>query len=396
MRAPRFVSIFSGCGGFDLGFVQAGFDPVHAFDHWPAATSNFERNIGGKCSVADLRSGSLSLDEDCDVLLSGAPCQGFSTAGKRDVLDPRNQLLGAGVSIALQIKPKVVVLENVPGVTFGDHHHYWKQAKQRLSSAGYEVEELCMNASSFGVAQARKRIILVAIRGRFKKLTLPKPSPILNLANALAGVDRSENHNPRFLEKNSRDGMIAAHIRPGQKLCDVRSGPTAVHSWNVPEVFGATTINERDFLQALSVLRRRSRVRSFGDADPVSLETLHAELGRGVERIARSLEKKEYIRRSGDMVDLKRTFNGKYRRLVLEELSPTVHTKFGDANYFLHPVEHRGLTVREAARIQGFPDTYKFEGALRDQFKMIGNAVPPPLGRGIGQAIMNAAFKGRA
>ena len=87
----------------------------------------------------------------------------------------------------------------------------------------------------------------------------------------------------------------------------------------------------------------------------------------------------DYLRKIGQRVDLSHTVNGKYRRLDWEHLAPAVDTRFGEPRYYLHPEEHRGLSEREAARIQGFPDDFEFSGSRAAQFRMVGNAVPPPL-----------------
>ncbi len=393
MTSPKFVSLFSGCGGFDLGFAQAGFEPVAAYDFWPAAVENYRRNIGGHTEVRDLSAKKLVLDGTCDVLLSGSPCQGFSTVGRRDLDDPRNRLLGAAVSAAQQLKPKAVVIENVPGVRFGAHKSYWITAIRGLEALGYAVQEVSLQADEFGIPQARTRVMLIATKGRIAPTLHFESRPKLMLGDALNDIKTAHNHNPRILSADSSDGKISRRIAVGQKLCDVRGGASSIHTWSVPEVFGATSAQERLVLEKILVLRRRNRVRSFGDADPVAIALIANELSmqeRVAESIVRTLEEKLYVRRPDGLVDLKRTFNGKYRRLDSASPSPTVHTQFGEPKYFLHPAEHRGYTVREAARIQSFPDNYVFSGSVRDQYKMIGNAVPPPLGFAVAMSLRNA------
>src|SRR5690554_4238534 len=116
MSSPKFVSLFSGCGGLDLGFINAGFLPVAAYDIWPVAVENYSKNIGDHIHTWDLSQGNLPSPVECDVLLAGSPCQGFSTIGKRQLDDPRNHLLHTAVAIALQLRPKVVIFENVTGI----------------------------------------------------------------------------------------------------------------------------------------------------------------------------------------------------------------------------------------------------------------------------------------
>jgi DNA (cytosine-5)-methyltransferase 1 len=200
------------------------------------------------------------------------------------------------------------------------------------------------------------------------------------LREALSGLNGAKNHDPVMLNDSTRLGMIARRILPGQKLCNVRGGEKSIHTWEIPEVFGNTTLLERTLLTEILRLRRRHRKRKNGDADPISPALLRLGGRLVTQRMISSLVSKGYLRRTGALLDLTHTFNGKYRRLDIEEPSFTVDTRFGDPRYFLHPQEHRGLTVREAARIQGFPDEFVFSGKARTDFRLIGNAVPPPMG----------------
>jgi DNA (cytosine-5)-methyltransferase 1 len=190
-----------------------------------------------------------------------------------------------------------------------------------------------------------------------------------------------------MLDPNSEMGRIAQRIRPGQKLCNVRGGPRAIHTWDIPEVFGRTTKGEKKLLEALLHLRRRYRVRATGDADPVSATVLARELQEPVGELLAHLETKGFVRKINGKFDLTHTFNGKFRRLEWDAPAYTVDTRFGNPRYFLHPAKNRGFSVREAARIQGFPDSFVFTGPLAAQYRMIGNAVSPPTARVLAQAI---------
>jgi DNA (cytosine-5)-methyltransferase 1 len=203
----------------------------------------------------------------------------------------------------------------------------------------------------------------------------------------LLGIEGVANHDMVYLDRSSVGYKIAEKLKAGQKLSNVRSGPRAVHTWEIPEVFGSTTRKEREVLEEVLRLRRRNRIRDFGDADPVETKLLKKLFGSS---LIASLEAKSYLKRVGDSHDLVGTFNGKYRRLHLDEPSYTVDTRFGDPRYFLHPTENRGFTVREAARIQGFPDGFVFNGSKSEQFRMIGNAVPPPMATNFAQFLRSA------
>ena len=204
----------------------------------------------------------------------------------------------------------------------------------------------------------------------------------LVLKDILGVSEHISNHEPKLLDEQSKDFRIALKIAPGQKLTNSRGGPNAVHTWHIPEVFGRSTKLEKKVLENVLKLRRRVRRREFGDADPVSTKLLASQFG---SEVLSSLVTKRFLRQSGKYHELTHTFNGKYRRLAEDLPCRTVDTRFGDPKLFLHPFEHRGFTVREAARIQGFPDEMVFYGALAQQFRMIGNAVPPPVGKYMAQ-----------
>ena len=146
-------------------------------------------------------------------------------------------------------------------------------------------------------------------------------------------------------------------------------------------------------LTTVGKLRRRERVRSFGDGDPVPLDRISRELGRPVNNEVERLVAAGYLRWAANGVELKQTYNGRYRRLMWDATAPTVNTKFGRMDLFLHPSEHRGMTPREAARIQGFPDAFRFTGSAKDKFMQIGNAVPPPMAAGLAEFVREALLK---
>jgi len=238
---------------------------------------------------------------------------------------------------------------------------------------------MVLQAADLGMAQLRRRAFLMAWRTGREVRFLRPGLRAGRLVDALHGVASAANHEPRLLPPGSAERRIAVRVRPGQKLCNVRGGPNAVPTWSIPEVFGEVTPEEITVLEMLRRLRRQARARDFGDADPVSPARLETALGAPFKRLVASLAAKGYVRRTDDHLDLAQTFNGKFRRLSWDDPSHTVDTRFGAPRYFLHPDEHRGFTVREAARIQGFPDDYIFHGDERSQFRLIGNAVPPPL-----------------
>ena len=371
-----YVSLFSGCGGFDLGFDRAGYKSRLSIDNNQYALNVLAKNTKNPVANIDLAHSIPVIDAPVDVLLAGSPCQGFSTAGLRAIDDPRNELLLTVSAVASKLRPKVVVAENVLGAISGEHGKYWESLTCRLRAQGFQTTMLKLDCANHGVAQHRKRVVLIAWMGTDTIQLSLENKALVPLAEVLAGVVGLANHDPQQVPHDSNEFFIAEKIGQGQKLTNSRGGEHSVHTWQIPEVFGRTTKAERDVLEEIVKIRRQERRRDFGDADPVLARTLYAQFGK--ELVAR-LANKGYLRRQGLYLDLTHTFNGKYRRQKWDAPSRTVDTRFGDYRLFLHPDEQRGFSVREAARVQGFDDAFVFEGPRIEQFKMVGNAVPPPI-----------------
>jgi DNA (cytosine-5)-methyltransferase 1 len=374
---PLIASLFSGCGGLDKGFETMGFQPIGAYDIDPRAVEVYNTNLKPVARVLDLSLRDPAMERP-DVLLAGSPCQGFSTSGKRLVADPRNDLLSRAGSVAVALLPRVFVLENVPAALSGRHRTRWRLVEDMLRWNGYNVRRFLADGQESGLAQLRRRLFLVAWLGSDCIRIEPPPVRPVSLTHALAEVEGVPDHDPIPLQATSKNGKVAARIAPGRKLSNVRAGPSSVHTLHVPEVYGAVGRRETEVLDTVLLLRRRDRRRRFGDADPVLPSTIDRYLGRDCSAdIGALLE--GYLRRIAFYVDLTHTYNGKFHRLSWNRPSPTVDTHFGDPALFLHPDENRGFTPREAARIQGFGDSFRFGGTRRSRFRMIGNAVPPPM-----------------
>lgn len=378
---PNFVSLFSGCGGFDIGFAQSGFQGLWACDIDPDAVMNFKANVHQSVSQVDLVNG---IPNDIkfprvDVVIAGPPCQGFSTAGKRKVDDVRNHLLPLAGLLAIRFSPKVVVVENVPGVLAGEHAKYFHELSDTMKEAGYQTKIIKCQTAELGMPQLRRRVLFFAWKTNNEGNFNFDAKPYQALKAALKGVENQKNHEPVILKEKSKDWTISRRILPGQKLSNVRGGGNAVATWSIPEVFGSVSEREKTVLELLRRLRRQDRSRNVGDADPVSHSRLENALGAQYHKIIESLKDKKYVKQTNGGIDLIGTFNGKYRRLTWDKPSLTVDTRFGSPKYFLHPEEDRGFSAREAARIQGFPDSFVFCGGKAAQFRLIGNAVPPPL-----------------
>ena len=269
-RRKSFISLFSGCGGLDCGFVQAGFRPIAAFDQDPFAVKSYNLNLGAHATQFDLRKWpelrNLS-SEKADVLVAGPPCQGFSPPGTRNPMDDRNKLLLVPIRLGTALGIPLIVVENVPGLLMDRYVHLRHRLEALLTKGGYRWQFLNFSAAEVGLPQLRKRVVLVASLGTVDLRARRSVGPGAPgcLGEALTMNKPLGNHVPKLLDPKGRYGMIARHIGEGQKLCNVSSGPSAVHTWQIPEVFGPVTRTEAQFLDLMIRLRRRNRRRDNGE-----------------------------------------------------------------------------------------------------------------------------------
>jgi DNA (cytosine-5)-methyltransferase 1 len=376
-----FLSLFCGAGGLDYGFHGRSFRCKGAFDSSKLAVDVYNKNYGSCAQVFDLSQpfNDLQSTDKVDVVIAGPPCQGFSNAGKREFNDPRNTLLFRAGYIAVGLQAKAIVIENVKGVVSRDLRRHWDDLVGMLLENDYCVTQQLVNASDLGIPQNRLRMLLIAFK-RPTQLTLefPRNANKTPLSHVLDNVPSDEDHQPSYLTPGTKEYLISNRIGHGQKLCNVRGGSRSVATWEIPDAFGPVTNRERVFLETVRTLRRKIRIRPGGDADPVSLVVLQSAFGSSTERVIEILVRKGFLRRvSEGHVDLSHTFNGKFRRLDPALPSHTVDTRFISPRYFLHPYEQRGFTIREAARIQSFPDDFSLLGSRMSRCKLIGDAVPP-------------------
>ena len=324
VKKPKLVSMFSGCGGLDLGFIQAGYEILWANDVDANACKTYRRNIGGIVE-GDVTNLPIPKIEDVDVLSSGFPCQPFSTAGSRlGVKDPRGKLYENTIEFIKKLSPKTVVIENVRGIlsTKVDDKKLIDVLKENLKELGYFVEHRLMNFSHFGVPQKRIRVVVIAAKDReFMRYAFPEitTNKDLTLKNTLRGIQENHANQNEIMKLNPQALHYGAMIPPGG-------------SWkSIP----------------YEVLPERWK------------------------KIRDNMAKYHYP--------------NFYRRYAEHEISGTVTAAFKPENAGVwHPKKSRILTVREIARIQTFPDTFVFEGMnIKSKYQQIGNAVPPLLAKQI-------------
>jgi DNA (cytosine-5)-methyltransferase 1 len=174
----KVVSLFSGVGGFDLGFIRAGHDVIWANDIWKDATETYKMNIGNHVLCADLKDIPSDRIPDCDIVIGGFPCQGFSVANtKRHTGDERNKLYLEFVRVVKDKAPKYFVAENVKGILSIEKGEVFKMIIKDFSEIGYNVQYATLNAANYGVPQSRERVIIIGIREDLPNTINFPPSP---------------------------------------------------------------------------------------------------------------------------------------------------------------------------------------------------------------------------
>jgi DNA (cytosine-5)-methyltransferase 1 len=429
MTKHSVVSVFSGCGGLDLGFLEAGFELTYACDIDPAAVACYRSNLDDRAMCLDATSEAFHSDirniGECDIVIGGFPCQGFSKAGPKQKGDSRNTLYVEMRRVVEELNPKVFIAENVDGMSQNFGGAYLKQITADFSSLGYEVEHRVIDSVAYGVPQHRRRIIFVGTNG--VDFHWPEPT---HTAPSRNGEFRIGNQGPSLFDdapqavaraRTIRDAIgnlpapgkeipdhvlidswprkyehVFSHIGPGQKLCNVRHSDTSVYTWQIPEVFGNTTARERCVLETISKNRRHKRYGAIPNGNPLPVAEIESLSGlAGIRPEIGTLLEKGYLKEIEGKHDLKGAMfcSGLFKRPRWDEPSPTVLTNFYNPRYFLHPEKNRPFTLRECARLQSFPDDFLFldgEGAvdLISGYRLVGNAVPPLVSRAFADSVM--------
>jgi DNA (cytosine-5)-methyltransferase 1 len=399
------ASLFCGAGGLDSGFVQQGWNIGIASDVSPAARDTYHSNFGiypDSKGVENLSSADLS---GADVILAGPPCQGFSNLGRRDPADPRNSLIVVAAELIAAARPSAFLIENVPGIRWLAGGKYAELTAETLTKAGLDVATIEIDCARLGLAQRRRRILFVGGRGstgrtvvelvrRLAATTAPRVTvaDVLLPTPPLGAISNHEYPSYRAEWYN----CIIDKLKPGQKLCDTRLGASALHSWDVPEVFGVVSAFERQILETVAQLRRRVRRHEWahlGDGRPIAASDLASSLAVAESALAASVERlldRGYLQSKNGLLDLSRRFNGRFRRLPLDGHAPAVMRDFGSPRTIVHPTEPRGLTVRECARLQGFRDDFVFRGSRPEQYQLVANAFPPTLAANLAMGFRDA------
>lgn len=337
-RKLRTLSVFSGCGGLDLGFEQSGgFEVAAACEFWKPAAGTYRLNrpgtalIEGDLTKEETRQAIYACfnDDPCEVIIGGPPCQSNSVAGNRDVNDPRGRLHEDYIEVVRRLMPLVAVMENVPGILSMNRPdgvpvmNWIANAFRRL---GYAVGYRRLNAADFGAPQARERVFIFA----WRRGSIPR--------------------------------LAATHDRRGRGgLPRWRTFRDAVEG--LPDT-------PRDFARFPESRLRYLKMLKAGQNWNHLPEHLKAEA-------------------MGGLLDRDGGRTACFRRLAWDKPSPTLTcSPLQKMTTLCHPDEDRPLSVQEYRRIQQFPDGYEMLGSVADQYAQLGNAVPVGLARAVAAAVM--------
>jgi DNA (cytosine-5)-methyltransferase 1 len=375
MTRPIGIDLFAGVGGLSLGFEQAGFDVVAAVEidpvHAAAHAYNFPNCAVVPRSVTDLtgaeirRAAGIGL-RPVDVVFGGAPCQGFSLIGRRAMDDPRNSLVKDFVRIVSELDADYFVFENVKGLTVGKHRRFLDEIILEFGRIGYDVLEdwKVLNACNYGVPQDRQRLFLLGAKKGLKLPEYPaqttsRPGSIGNLPTAPTCADALEDlPDAERFERLLFTDEVKTKIRAGA------SGYSKLMRCDSPEgwAFGYKRKWDAGLLTS-------------------SMRSGHTEVSR--ERFART--------KPGEVEPVSRFF-----KLPPDGVSNTLRAGTDSARGAftsprpIHYKWNRCVTVREMARLHGFPDWFRFHGTKWHGARQIGNSVPPPLARAVASQIMSA------
>lgn len=346
---PVVIDLFAGAGGFSLAAVQAGCSIAIAIENDPYAVKTYKSNVLALDPAKNAKVLNQSILEynpelvrtellgqvECDILLGGPPCQGFSTHRilNAGVNDPRNQLVLAYFSFVKAFRPRVFLMENVPGILWERHKEFLETFYDEGTKAGYHVfKPVVIDARDFGVPQRRKRVFILGVRDPDDARDFTWPPKATHAA----------------------PGKVKAGQKPWVSCSDVFRPAAIDDENNIHMNHGVELVN------------------AFRKTPP-----------NGGSR-----------KDSGRVLPCHEKHNGHkdvYGRINPAEPAPTMTTACINPSKgrFVHPTEHHGITLRQAARIQTFPDNFIFTGGLTAAGRQIGNAVPVELGRCLIEYIKN-------
>jgi DNA (cytosine-5)-methyltransferase 1 len=333
----KFIDLFSGAGGLSCGLEYAGHKCLLAVDFDQDAINTFQHNhqnaetyCGDISKLTKSKMNKLIGDQTVDLIAGGPPCQGFSTAGKGNPLDERNSLFMQFVRIVKLLKPNYVLIENVTGMVAKKNKKHLEKIFKIFQNLGYNIDIKVISSELYGVPEKRRRTFIQGSKINHK-LSFPKELPSLPVTVGEA-----------FKDLKTKEGDILNH-----------------------------DLSEAKITKSID-LRRIKRIPE----------------GKGIryKKDERAyLTKSLYLGVDWDHVPENRLRQTRYQRLDSNQPSPTIMTH---KQSYYHPFENRFLTIREAAKIQSFPNDFFFKGSSVSKWRQIGNAVPPLLAFHLGKELI--------
>lgn len=344
---PTVIDLFAGVGGLSLGFEQAGFHIVLANEYDDEIAAAYRKNhrktkmVVGDITALNLEDTFGAFAGKIDVIIGGPPCQGFSQKGQRKTIhDERNFLFKYYVKVVELVRPKYFVMENVPNLLTAEKGYFQKEIVDLFNEMGYSLNAGILNAADYGVPQNRRRAVIIGKRDG-EALALPtKTEERVTIWDAIGDL---------------------AYLESGE-------GQEEQQYVNLPASDYAKSLRGD-----MCVLHNH-------------VATKHSKLA--LERLAlippncgKEVLPNEHLTKS--------IYSGTWSRMIKDDISVTITTRFDtpSSGRFTHPYLNRAITVREAARIQSFPDSFVFTGTKSSQMKQVGNAVPPRLANAIATVI---------
>lgn len=348
--ALKVLDLFSGAGGLSRGFMDAGYEVVLGVDFDDAALRTFKENHGNATAmkldlfehdnIREILQFLKKNNHKIDVLVGGPPCQGFSVAGPRNMNDKRNSLYLAMVKIAEKLKPQAVVLENVPGMIQINDGIGAKRIVEDFAKIGYKMVPKLLYAPDYGVPQIRKRVFFVGLRNFDEDFKFPEPfvapTSYITCEDAIADLPSLQTRDGEIIYGEEEQDYLYAPANEYQKLMRKNSSKVRNHIGSIP-------IEKTKKMIALVPEGKNYK----------SLPEEYSKLYKYHEALTRYHSKK-----------------------------PSLTINTGHRSHF-HYKWNRIPTVRESARLQSFPDDFIFYGNKSEQYRQVGNAVPPMLGRAV-------------
>ena len=365
------VDLFAGCGGLSTGMENAGFTPWFVNEIVPQYCDTYRANHrlpDGHCYIGDINELNKNIRnykailKDIDLVCGGPPCQGFSTANRQRIIDdPRNGLYRAYLQFLQHVRPKFFVMENVVGMA--NKLSEIKEDFHKFLGDEYVFDAKVLEAKNYGVPQNRRRLIFIGNRIG------------VNPADIFAEIDKQKRE--PFVLRDVLEGLPSLKVKEPK-------GKAGIENYMSGLTVRSFIFKRNDFYHFINGDRVITKLYNHKNRynNPRDVE-IFRRLPQGADSTHESIaDIMPYTRR-------KDIFKDKYFKLEEGKICKTItsHMKY-DCNMYIHPWEARGLSPREAARIQTFPDDYVFQGAQNSWYAQIGNAVPVKLAEVIGNAIM--------